>query len=264
MGRRKRVVADHDIYAIVNQDEQIVYVWHTRCGNGYSAYKEHVRYRKCETKDYFQRCAEKNTYPPMYLLTTVTATPQGAFKYVVAWTRYFMDHDWTSLSYPKIQAYAKDLLPETEDIYNAIKELDFKDVLIDSSILVRSYKRRDSNKIQTPKNEIKMSVSHEEYERIRSAAADQNMSMSKYCRKMTLNGKIYNVEGPLLYEFTNEVREAKIILKQILYGIHQRCNYYPADLENIEKLSDRICTAEQDLRKAYSENTKILIRLLRR
>ena len=141
--RRKRVKKDMIVYAIVSREENAVYVGKTGAGNHYEAYKNSVRGRKMETKQFFEAADEKKKFPPMYFLTAVTATEQGTYTYMVAWVRYFMERGMTLLNYPGTRDYAMDLLPKTERVYGEIKNLPMETVLAEDKLLVRSYKRRD-------------------------------------------------------------------------------------------------------------------------
>lgn len=262
MRKKKQEPKEMAVYVLISQDGTTCYVGKTARGNEYNAYKEHVRFHKKETAEFFKAAEKSRCYPEMYLLTTVTATQEWAFRYCIAWTRYFLEHGISSLAYPMTQAYAWDLLPETEELYNEIKDMPLETVLDEANVLVASYKKKDKNAPRTPKNEIKISVSHEEYEKIRLAAEKQNMSMSRYSKNMVLEGRIMTLEPPEIFEYMAEVRGAKVILRQILYAIYVNGKYYPADLENIQNMVDRICEMETMVHNAYGENTKALYRLL--
>jgi len=132
--------------------------------------QEYVRLRKYETRELFIRAEHEKTYPKMYLLDTVTDTPQGAYRYCAAWTRYFLDQKMQSLSYPCTQEYALELHPETQAIYDQINKYPLAQIFSDSAVLVNNYTRRDKTAPPTPKTEIKITVSHAEYDQIRLAA----------------------------------------------------------------------------------------------
>ena len=48
---------------------------------------------------------------------------------------------------------------------------------------------------------------------------------------MVLKGHVITLDGPPLWEYTAEVREAKNNLQHILYAIYTNGEYFPADLE---------------------------------
>ncbi|MBR5217352.1 MAG: hypothetical protein IKV68_03220 [Oscillospiraceae bacterium] len=139
---KKRVKRDMIVYAIVSKEENTVYVGKTGAGNHYEAYKNSVRGRKMETKAFFEAADAKNAFPPMYLLSEGTVTEQEAYKHMVIWTRYFLDKGMVLLNYPGTQAYARDLLPKNQTIYDQLKDLPIERVLQDDYILVASYTRR--------------------------------------------------------------------------------------------------------------------------
>lgn len=250
------------VYALVDQDTKKVYVGKTARGNEYNCYKEHVRYRKKETAGFFGECDKIGVYPKMYLLTEVVATQQDTYRYIVAWTGYFMDHEFESLSYPLTQAYVRDMLPETQAIYDRIKDISMAAVLDEDNILVASYRKVDKSAPKTPKNEIKISVSHKEYEFISKRAKTCRLSMSRYCKNMALEGRIVTLDSPQIYEYLAELRGAKNILRKILYVIYNSGTYYPEDLEHIQKMVDQILETEERVSEAYRENTKLIFKLL--
>lgn len=250
------------VYALVDQDTRKVYVGKTARGNEYNCYKEHVRYRKKETAGFFRECDKTGVYPKMYLLTEVVATQQDTYRYIVAWTGYFIDHGAESLSYPLTQKYVRDMLPETQKIYDRIKDIPLKDMLDESKVLVARYKKIDKTAPRTPKNEIKISVSHEEYTFILRRAESRKMSMSRYCKNMALEGRIMTLDSPQIYEYLAELRGARNILRKILYVIYNSGTYYPEDLEHIQKMVDQILETEERVSEAYRENTKLIFKLL--
>ena len=263
MGRKKqRAINEHDIYAIKSPFDASIYVWHCVHGNHYNAYKEHVRLRKYETRELFARAEHENTYPKMYLLDTVTDTAQGAYRYCVAWTRYFLDQKMQSLSYPRTQEYALGLYPETQAIYDQINKYPLAQIFSDSAVLVNSYTRRDKTAPPTPKTEIKITVSHAEYEQIRLSAKKEDLSMSKYCKNMSLNGRIIHVDWLPLESYTKEIRQTKIALQQISFTIYCLRNYTPSDLAFIQEIYDKIQETNRELIKTYKKYTNRLLKLL--
>ena len=71
------------IYAIVSPDN-ICYIGKTFKGNEYNTYKEHVRYRKQETAEFFRLAEQTDCYLKRYILSTVMATQELAYRHCLA------------------------------------------------------------------------------------------------------------------------------------------------------------------------------------
>lgn len=255
-------IKEIEIYVLISQISNEFYVWKAKSPNSYQAYKDHAGKKFKQTKDLFERAEKEKKFPQMYLLETIATTSETAYRHCIAWTKYFVEHGMQPLAAERILKHADDLLPETKEIYDVFKNNSLEDVLSDDCLIVSDFKKNSTARKRTPKDEIKITVSHKEYELIRERAEKSGLSMSRYCKNMVLEGKINYLESPPPWEYIAEIRGAKIILRQILYAIYKTGKYFPADMENIEKMSEIICEEERKFTQAYSENTKLLMKLL--
>lgn len=255
-------IKEIDIYVIVSQIGNEVFVWKAKHPNSYQAYKDHTNHKFKQTKDLFERSEKEEKFPNLYVLETIITTQEEAFRHCVAWTKYFIEQGYTAISPSTLLNYTNDLLPETNEIYQRIKNLSVEEVLTTERVLVTDYKKRKKPAKREPKDEIKFTVSHNEYNHIVKCAEENGLSMAKYCKNMVLAGRIITLDSPPLSEYLAEVRGAKIILRQILYAYYQNGKYYPADLENIQKMIDIICDEEKKLQEEFRENTRQIMKLL--
>lgn len=262
--KQKKTEVKIEIYLILSQVDKEFYVWKTKAPNSYQAYKDHANLRYGRTKPLFEKSELMKKFPQMYILETITATGEQAFRHCIAWTKYFIEHGYQPLSNDKIVGYTEDLLEETSEIFESICETPLDKVLCKERMKVENFSRREAGAKMGPRNQIKISVSEEEYVKIHSKATKLGFSLSKYCKNMVLNGRVITVESPYLSEHTAVVREAKIILKYVLCAIYQNKCYYPADLENIQKAVEMIVEAEETVAEAYEKNTDVLLKLLSR
>lgn len=251
-----------DVYVIVSRISNEFYVWKIKHPNTYQAYKDHVNGNFGRTKDLFERSLQEKQMPRMYLLDTLATTEQKAYRHCLAWTRYFMEQGLTPLSTEYFLQNVSDLLPETEQLYDSIRDKPLDLVLSEENTLVSDYHPRPKTQNKVPKDSITLHVSPEEYDRIYRRSRKKKLSMSRYCREMALAGEIHYLETPSPWEHIREIREAKMILRQVLYAIWRTRNYYPADMENIEKMTAIICEEERKFAQAYRENTIKLRKLL--
>ena len=136
-------------------------------------------------------------------------------------------------------------------------------VLNEKNLLVKNYKKgKQKGGIQ---KRITFNVSKKEYQRIQKDSQKAGLSMSRYCKNKVL--KEYAVSPTSLptlsiYEYMGEIREAKVILKQLLDTIYRTGKYYPADLENIQEMVEKITRQQEllhlDFKKYIKEIKKIL------
>ena len=233
-----KTLHDIDIFVIVSQISNEIYIWKTMHDRCYKAYKEHVGRRQMRTKELFEQSEQEGEFPLMYRLERVQMTEKKAFQHCVAWTKYFLEHGYSSLSYPMMIRYAEDPLEYTMEIYNSIKERPISDVLTRENCIVSQYRRRQkSNDIPTA---INMCVSPKEYDKIQEMAQKSGKSMSSFCRERALNGKIVKLEP---YDISEEISAMKGMCYQmhlLLQAFYQNGKYYPADIENIEKYTNEV------------------------
>lgn len=255
-------IKEIDVFVLISQISNEFFVGKTRTENAYNVYKDHARFRSKQTKELFQRSEKENKFPRLYLLETIVTTEEIAFQHCVAWTKYFMEHHHIALTSNRILSYTSDMLPETKIVFNEIKKLPIETVLCDEKLIVKKYRKQDRAVAKKAKDTIKIYLTHEEYERIRTKAEQKNLSLSRYCKNIALEGHIVTLDSPPLSEYLAEVRGAKIILRQILYAYYQNGKYYPADLENIQKMIDKICDGEERLQEEFRENTRQIMKLL--
>lgn len=255
-------IKEIEVYLLISKISKEFYVWKIQKGHHYTAYKNHIHLRFKQTKDMIQRSEQEEKFPEMYLLETLTTTEETAFKHCVAWTKYFIEHGMQSLSNSTILAYTNDLNQETRVIYDAIKHTPVEEVISDGHLLVSDYTKKPRTANREPKDEIKISVSHKQYEQIKKTAEENKLTMSRYCKNMVLDGRVIQIETPKLWEYNAEVRQAVITLRQILYAYYQNGRYFPADLENIQKAIDKITGSQdkvaEDFRK-YAEAAQELL-----
>lgn len=251
-----------EVYVILSQISNEFFVWKTKGGGSYAAYINHARGMNKQTKKLFEQSGTEKKFPQMYVLEALETTEELAFRHCVAWTKYFMDHDLSPLSTAKVTGYTEDLLPETQEIYDEISQMSLEQALSEDKLRVKDYQKKDKSAPKKAKTEIKIYVTPEEYEEFERRAEKQNMSLSGYVKNAAMSAQIVTVNAPVYAEHIAEIRGAKVVLRQILYGILKSGKYYPADLENIQKQVDRICEQQEAFRADFRENTKVMMKLL--
>lgn len=161
--KQKKTEEKIEIYLILSQVDKEFYIWKTKWPNSYQAYKDHANLRYGRTKPLFEKSESLKKYPKMYILENITATGEQAYRHCIAWTKYFIEHGYQPLSNDKIVGYTEDLLEETSEIFESICETPLDEVLCKEHVRVENFSRREAGAKTGPKNQIKISVSEEEY-----------------------------------------------------------------------------------------------------
>ena len=221
--------SDVEVYAIISQDNNDFYVGKIKKGNCYQAYKDHVRLRNWHSTELFTRFKEHGLAPKMYLLETIHATKSESYSHCVIWTRYFLDQGYHPIVAKTTIEYANDLIERNVELYLRIKDIPVGEIINDDHILISDYKPRKQG---TRKNTISVCVTPDEYDFINGNARAAGLSMSKYCKEMALSGQIVRMD---MSEYLMEIRKIKGVLYEIELAVLQNGEYYPEDIENIEK-----------------------------
>lgn len=252
---------NYTIYALIQGNE--VFVGKCQQGNRYQAYKDNINGKKGESREFCQRCEAAGTLPKMYRLEDVNTTDRGAYRYRLAWYRYFVDHGYEVIAYPGTKEKLDDVQGDTLAIYNAAKELPLEAVLSEENLLVGDYQR--ATKQEPKKKNITVHLSPKEYDQIKKKADAAGLTVSRYCKNAALKAVIVK---PELNDYVptwmcfGEIREAKGILKKLLLTIYQQQKYYPADLENIQRMVDKITEEQDKLSDSYVKYCKQLQKML--
>lgn len=257
----KYEIKNYTIYALVQGDE--VFVGKAQMGNHYQAYKDNINGKKTESKEFCQLCEATGGLPKMYRLEDVKTTDRGAYRHRLAWYRCFADHGYDVIAYPGTKEKLDDLQGDTLDIYNAAKELPLEAVLSKEELLVSNYQRATHR--EPKKKNITVHLSPKEYDAIKKKADAAELTVSRYCKNAALNGAIVkpdiNDYVPI-WESFGEIREAKSILKSLMLTIYNNKKYYPADLENIQRMVDKINEEQEKLSSSYVKYCKQLQKML--
>ena len=111
---------DIEIYGLISQVSNEVYVWKVKKPNHYQAYKNHIYGRKLDTKEFCKSAEERNSLPKMYLLDEIKATEKTAFSYCIAWNKYFKEHGYQLVAYDSIIGIVEELTGEAHTVSDVI------------------------------------------------------------------------------------------------------------------------------------------------
>ena len=115
------------IFALVNPVEgPFVYVGKTSSPRISAVYSHHRCGDVSATSGY---CDLRDEVPELYVLERVQATEAIAYRRVLAWLRYFLDEGYYAINHEGVDYQARNLYPETEEIYREIRKKPLKTIL---------------------------------------------------------------------------------------------------------------------------------------
>ncbi len=252
--RHKNEKNDIEIYVILSSDSNEFYVGKTKNPNHYQAYKDHARLKNSQTKNLFSGSIEKGLAPKMYLLEIVNATKTESYSRCIVWTKYFLNNGYSPIAAQTTIDYANDLNEQNFKSYLQIKDIPIEKIITNETLLVSNYEPRKREK---KKDHIGVCVTPDEYDFIQKRAEKEGLTVSKYCKEMIVKDRIVRID---LSEYLREMREIKKVLYDIQLAILQNGRYYPADLENLQKLVDRLDDGQKKVVRSVANQSKQLKR----
>ena len=254
-------------FALLMQNGTSFYIGHTAAKNGpRTAYMRHRRGLNIYTQKYFLG-AEPGNLPGMYKLEDFKCTRADAYKRMLAWVALLTSEGYECLSGELFSFDAAHLEGVTQKYFAELQQRfpeGCGEIFAPDQNLFANYGTRK----QRPENDdgddkiLTLRISRKEYDALSKSAADQGMTMNKYCRSRLVNRNVIHVDYHFLIEHLQTYDEVAEDLKSILLAIYQTQNYYPADLENIQRLIDKVSESAEVVRKAYRKNMSNLNRKL--
>lgn len=250
------------IFAFVDEINNECFVWKTKNKNLKSVFEVHYQLRNTRTREMFERGKRAGTPPGMYLLDAIENTEAVAFKHCIAWTKYFMGYGYESKNHELHKGYTEYLDEETQAIYDMIREQFLSDVCCNENRLFAEYgtqrKKKDKN---TQSTQITIKLSPEEYNRILQDAKKLAIAPSAYVKNMALEGEIKRENYEFFLEYKEKLGVIERRMRGILKTIYDTGRYYPADLQNLQKLCDQIIESNREVvrifrRRKYSRRTR--------
>lgn len=242
------------LYAIVSPFEpKQVYISRVGRNRLRKRYSDHINLQITKTNDLFIRARKENLLPPIYRLEFGRMSDREAYRRCIAWLKYFKENGYEQIFEDALSECADDLTPETEAYYDSIKDKPIEFLLQPEGGLYPDYTLKKENDGAQEKTIITMKVTPEEREMLKQLASENGLTLSAYCRKMTLEGKVTHVDISSLSAVLTELNNIKDLLKETLFGIYETGNYYPFDLENIQKCINQLTEIKDSLNKKFTE-----------
>lgn len=254
-GERAEKKSEKVIYVIIfPTPEKKLYIGQTGVNRLRKTYTEHIKLRVTKTAKMFTGINPEQPLPPIYELERGLMSAKESFSREVAWMKYFLDHGFEQATKDRLTDYSQDILGDTETHYNYIRQKKLSDVLLPEGGLYPDYSVTNRNAKGTAKGtKVTMLVTSDEYLQIKNAAKENNLSMTMYCKKMVLNGRIIHADLSFMGQLMTDYKQSKVMLQQIMHNIYVVGEYLPADMVNIQKSVDHITDIHLEMIKKICE-----------
>lgn len=255
-----RTKKEDRLFYVFLLDADHVYINHTLPRSVRITYQSHWGGKNNYTKRYFELGKKQNIAPGMYQLETVNCTRVQAYQRCLAWAKLFCENGYEIAASLKFQDDFENLFEETEAIYQEIQDAKFDLLLAKEKNLFAEYGQRKMRPETSKQNNewghvIAIRVSDEEYNGLVRIAALKKITLHKYCREKLIKQNMIYVDYHFLAEPLRVLAEWKELFRQQMYTIYKTKTYYPADIENMQRMVDQIGEIGENIRRGYISNT---------
>lgn len=139
--KKYRKIQERTLYIIKNPITKEFYIGHTLSHNMRSTYKDHYIEIKNKTKNTIKQLKINGLKPCCFELETIECTAVQAYRYIIVWTKIFMEQGYINLDTGTIVDYATNLLPENIPLYEERKKKKLHEILVCKNCLFPEYGR---------------------------------------------------------------------------------------------------------------------------
>lgn len=249
------------VYIILNPKTKEFFVGYTLNGkeNLRCAFKAHRTENRRATKDMIDRAKEQDIHLCFFKLDELYCTKVEAYHAVIGWTKILVEQEYINADHGNIECYIEDIFGEAEKYYESKKGVDVTQLFACESCLSPCKpEKKEASKIGAQQVQIKFSVNEEEKLRVHMNARAADRSVSAFVKEMALDMCIIKF-GPdkIIDNHIAEISALRNGIFQLIYTIEKTGDYFPADLETIRELMQKISESEKRfLQMIEVENTK--------
>ena len=259
---KRDALNDYTIYVIFFPAQNSFYVGKSVTDNLKKTYENHYYGGIKTTKQLFIEAKKEDINPPIYRLETLIGTELDTKVHYFAWAKYFTKLGFKPVCGKNMLRHIENLGNEAQQIYDEIKDKTFEQVCPIGTDLYPNIGKERAKRKTTERNMITFRVQNSEYQNIKKEAQEASLSVSDYCKKKILNGRVINVNKEVLTLFSESLNEFKIrnqLLKQILSAIYRTNRYTPADLKVIQDAIDNSAKLQQEYILEIKDILKLII-----
>lgn len=233
-------------------------------------FRQHWSGDRNYTDECFTALKKEGLHPCLTVLEEVYATPVEAYRYVIAWTKIFVDAGYVNLNTGNLSCYIEDMMEDSVDVYEKNKDRNLEEICDCKACLVAHYNRnlcpycsgdvpiktKYPEKFYSEKESkdkaLHIRLSEGEWEQIEKNARACDKTVSAYVREVARNMCVLDIDHTYLIEHTLKITSLRNAIFDLIFYIRKSGNYTPPDLEYILKKMDEIATLEGDFLDKYS------------
>lgn len=210
---------EHIIFAIISHpvsgDDPLVFVGKTTQKN----LKRVLHYHK-KNNHYASAVFEEGVDATIYHLETVHCTAPDAYRHVLAFMRYFIDHNFDVISHHAPYEAALDLHERAQDIYNVIFTIPLPEILSRNTTPTESTKTatQESPKKSPLTSRLSIRVTESEYNRFTSFCHE--LGLTQRDAILSLFGKEASLESLALQRISQQAHIIASLKNQVQNLIH--------------------------------------------
>ena len=228
------------IFMVYHEITKQVYIQFTTAADIKHVFSLHRSGQNRHTRELCERWKHTGDPPEFFILEDIDCTQSQAYRRVVIWIRYFIDHGYTILNSQGHINNAMNLSEKNEIEYQKIKSKLLIDVF--SEQCVRDIKPKNARK------QVKFFCTEEEYATIQSLAQGLNMTVSAYIRSAALtNGRIIRYNHDVIRRHTDEVLDVKRRLYPVVALLTATGQVLQKEVQHIVSCLESLVESEKKL-----------------
>ena len=196
---KKEKFETYHFLALVSQNK--VYIVKTKNASFSRVYREFYRSPPVGAENFFLAAQQ----PALYLLESDALTASAAYGRMLAWTRYWKAHGFTPVS-PTVLRGLETAHPDDALHDSAVSDRNFADIYQPANNLAADISLSGTD----PR--IHLSISKDEFPRLRKSAADVSMTVQDYCTAKIFDRPLPNPSLSELYGCLSQLRRSCTLL----------------------------------------------------
>lgn len=133
---------DRIIYILLNPLSKEFYIGHCKNTSIKDIFKKHYYCERYQTKKSVKELKNKNLHPCIFILEELFSTKVEAYKYVIIWTKIFIENSYNCLDHGNILNYITELYENNLLLYNERKNININEIIDCKKCLVSNYNRK--------------------------------------------------------------------------------------------------------------------------
>lgn len=259
---RKSIQKPEVVYALVSKKKKSFFIARGTRETLRETYRHNIKGRRDYTQHFIESISPER--PCLFILEDID--PEDEANLLLVWLRILRENGYVSYNSQTLIEYSEELYYDNEVAYQKRKNTDLSRIFDCRNCLVPTYKKEtcphhftyDPNQVtrkvsSAPKKSgtrsecIRFRVSEEECQTIRQKAAQENLSVAEYGRKVAMNPQIIQLDYSGIAEHTKHLKAINDSLDRIVFTIDAQKNYHKKDIDTVVNLMQEVYKSEVEL-----------------